>query len=112
MAELTRQTVDVHTWFGLSYSSYLVVNRTLLQSMPEEWQHRFTAVMDDLGEAFAHLEHPHYNVRALKREQQLIAPPCDECEGLGVVVVDEDETDCRIDLACPERSDDGGVAEQ
>lgn len=28
----------IHDWFGLSYASYLVVPRTVLQSMPAEWQ--------------------------------------------------------------------------
>jgi hypothetical protein len=46
---------DVHTWFGLSYANYLVLPRTLLQSMPLWWQHRLTAMLDDLDEAFAHV---------------------------------------------------------
>ncbi len=47
---------DVHTAFGLSYSNYLVVPRTLLQSMPEFWQHRFVTLLDELYAAFAHVE--------------------------------------------------------
>lgn len=44
--------------FGLSYANYLVLHRTLLQSMPEEWQYRFTAMIAELERAFAHIEHP------------------------------------------------------
>jgi hypothetical protein len=43
--------MDVHTWFGLTYSNYLVLNRTLLQGMPDEWQERFVAMMEELNEA-------------------------------------------------------------
>lgn len=47
---------DVHIWFGLSYSNYLVLHRTLLQSMPKEWQRDFVAKLDELHEAFVHVE--------------------------------------------------------
>lgn len=59
---LALEQVDVHTWFSLSYASYLVVNRSLLQSMPDEWQYRFTAVMEELDAHFAHIDEPRYQV--------------------------------------------------
>lgn len=46
----------IHGWFGLSYANYLVLPRTLLQSMPDEWQSRFVACLRELGEAFAHID--------------------------------------------------------
>jgi hypothetical protein len=52
----------VQTWFDLSYSSYLVVNRTLLQSMPVEWQRRFVTAMEELQDAFAHIDGCEYEV--------------------------------------------------
>lgn len=48
------QPVDdepIHGWFGLSYSSYLVVPRTLLQSMPADWQAAFVDLLDEMNEA-------------------------------------------------------------
>jgi hypothetical protein len=45
----------IHGWFGLSYSNYLVVPRTLLQSMPDEWQSRMVACLNELQDAFAHV---------------------------------------------------------
>jgi hypothetical protein len=55
----------VHSFFGLSYSNYQVVPRTLAQSMPVEWQERFVACMRDLRDAFTHIEHPAvYTVQA------------------------------------------------
>jgi hypothetical protein len=47
---------DVHAWFGLSYSNYLVLPRTLLQTMPEEWQRDFVAKLAELEGAFSHVE--------------------------------------------------------
>jgi hypothetical protein len=44
---------DIHTWFGLSYSNYLVIPRTLLQSMPDAWQRSLTGLLEEIGEAFA-----------------------------------------------------------
>lgn len=39
---------DIHTWFGLSYAEYLVIPRSVLQSMPENWQHRFTQLLEEM----------------------------------------------------------------
>ncbi len=40
----------IHDWFGLTYSNYLVLPRSLLQAMPHEWQERFVACLDELRE--------------------------------------------------------------
>jgi hypothetical protein len=50
----------IHGWFGLTYSSYLVLPRTVLQSMPVEWQERFVDLLEELGEAMtkAGIEQP------------------------------------------------------
>lgn len=37
--------------FGLSYASYLVLRRVVLQSMPVDWQARFLACMKELEDA-------------------------------------------------------------
>lgn len=47
----------IHGWFGLSYSNYQVLHRTLMQSMPVDWQHRMVMCLDELQEAYAHIEH-------------------------------------------------------
>lgn len=54
----------VHGWFGLSYSNYLVLPRTLMQSMPAAWQGRIVALLEEMQAAYAHIEHPSYEVRA------------------------------------------------
>lgn len=48
----------VHGWFSLSYCNYLVLHRTLMQSMPVEWQERMVACLVELDGAFAHVEQP------------------------------------------------------
>lgn len=77
------ETEAVHGWFGLSYCNYLVLHRTILQSMPDEWQERFVACLHELGEAARDLPVPdRYDVRVLAREPEWIShEECPECEG-------------------------------
>lgn len=46
---------DVHAYFGLTYSNYQVLPRTLLQSMPPRWQHQLVSLLDQLDDAYAHI---------------------------------------------------------
>lgn len=52
------QSEAVHTMFSLSYANYLVLHRTLLQSMPDAWQEKFVALLNEYDQAFAHVERP------------------------------------------------------
>ena len=47
----TNQPEPVHGWFELSYAQYLTIPRSVLQSMPTEWQARFVACLEQLDEA-------------------------------------------------------------
>lgn len=38
----------VHAWFQLSYSSYLVLPRSMLQSMPQPWQAKFVELIEEM----------------------------------------------------------------
>jgi len=60
----------IHLWFGLSYSNYLVLHRTMMQSMPVAWQERAVALFDELDSAFPDLE----------RTSRYIVEPARECE--------------------------------
>lgn len=42
----------IHGWFELTYSSYLVLPRSLLQSMPQEWQAKLVTLLEDLEQSF------------------------------------------------------------
>ncbi len=66
----------LHEWFELSYASYLTLHRTLLQSMPVEWQERMVGLLTELSESFAHLQHPHtYSVHARDSKGRFISEP-------------------------------------
>lgn len=47
---VTIPSESVSRFFGLSYNHYLVVPRSLLQSMPAEWQANFVALLDEMVE--------------------------------------------------------------
>jgi len=59
----------VHNWFGLTYSSYLVLPRVLLQSAPLEWQQKFIRLLNDLEEMFPDQHGHEYWVRRKERDQ-------------------------------------------
>ena len=41
----------VHSWFSLSYARYLTIPRSVLQSMPLDWQRRFVDCLCELDDA-------------------------------------------------------------
>jgi ferric iron reductase protein FhuF len=42
----------ISTWFELSYASYMVLHRIILESMPIEWQKRFVSMLKEIKEEF------------------------------------------------------------
>lgn len=40
----------IHIWFGLTYSSYLVLHRSVLCAMPLEWQEKMVALLEEMDE--------------------------------------------------------------
>lgn len=40
----------IHNWFGLTYANYLTLPRSVLQSMPGEWQERLVQLLRELDE--------------------------------------------------------------
>lgn len=42
----------VHEHFGLTYANYLVLRRSMLQCMPNDWQLRFVACLQELEATF------------------------------------------------------------
>lgn len=41
----------VHCWFELTYASYLVLPRSVMQHMPIEWQERFVRCLNEMSAA-------------------------------------------------------------
>ncbi len=39
-------------WFGLSYSSFLVLPRSLMHEMPEQWQEKMAELLHEYDETF------------------------------------------------------------
>ncbi len=57
MKELTEPQYErndgaVHDWFELTYSHYLVLQRSILQEMPTEWQERFVSCINEIEDYF------------------------------------------------------------
>lgn len=64
-----RTNGPIHGWFELTYSSYQVLPRVLMQSMPLEWQERMVACLEEMRKSFAHIEQaPGYKVEPVDWE--------------------------------------------
>lgn len=96
---------DVHTYFGLSYANYLVLPRTLLQSMPETWQHRFVDLVNELHDAFEDVKQaPTYQV--LAGETMPLNEMSDaQLEAAGITVEGSDPDDPDYETLYHRRSD-------
>ena len=91
---------DIHTFFGLSYSNYLVLPRTLLQSMPEEWQHRFTGMLDEMSAAFDHVPQADFYKVEAATEHEVSDLTGEQLKALGIAVEDGpcgEDHDCDAD---------------
>ena len=42
----------LHGWFGLSYASWLTMPRVMIQEMPDEWQGRMAALLEEYDDAY------------------------------------------------------------
>lgn len=47
-ADDSNELKDAWLYFGLSYASWLVLPRVALQSMPDDWQHKFFLLVEEL----------------------------------------------------------------
>ena len=78
----------IHEFFGLSYCNYMVLQRSLLQSMPHDWQKKFVELLEELNDEFRHIDHPYsYHVQALARFGETVwaVSQCDDCDGTGFI---------------------------
>jgi hypothetical protein len=66
---------DIHGWFELSYSSYLVLQRSLMQTMPPEWQHAFVELLEELREAFPSVPGDCFMVKLRADKGQFVRDP-------------------------------------
>lgn len=64
----------VDSWFGLSYSNYMVLHRSLLQSMSNKWQKKFIKLINELDnkcKSFINEFPDEYEVNAIKNGQKI-----------------------------------------
>ena len=73
----TRPDTGVHEWFGLTHANYLVLPRSLLQSLPEEMQYRLTEVLDEIDDLARANKVPSldYRVQAVDERGRFISDP-------------------------------------
>lgn len=68
----------IHDWFGLTYANYLVLHRTVLQSMPGAWQEEFVALLRELDAAVERANVPQvpgYRVQAVDHDGRFMRDP-------------------------------------
>lgn len=63
----------IHGWFELTYANYLVLNRALLQSMPDVWQARFVQCLHELRDAYEQLTHADNITVAIRNDRGMFA---------------------------------------
>lgn len=90
-AEADNEHEAIHHFFGLSYCSHLVLPRVLLQSMPDEWQAQFVAVMREYDAAVHGIEQPEIYDVIPGREVEAGCLTEAERRATGVTVVQPDE---------------------
>lgn len=86
----------IHGYFGLTYANYQVLHRTLMQSMPLEWQERMVACLTELDSAFAGVETPEAFIVEAARESTYDDLTDSDMAALGVTrpdAADGDEED-------------------
>lgn len=48
----------LHLWFSLSYASWLVMPRVLMQEMPDEWQDQMAKLLEEWDETWDTSDQP------------------------------------------------------
>lgn len=73
---MNHQPDAIHEWFELTYAEYLTIPRSVLQSMPEEWQSRFVALLEELDEAIDWRPNEgRYRVQLRNRSGRIVTDP-------------------------------------
>ena len=71
-----QQDGAIHEWFELTYASYLVLPRSVLQSATLEWQQRFVDCLNELEGSFGNVpQGGTYDVRLRGRNGRFMHDP-------------------------------------
>ena len=64
--ESSGSIVPIHDWFGLSYANYLVIPRSVLQSLPRNTQLDLVDILEEANRMFGEYKFPtEYQVRVV-----------------------------------------------
>ena len=78
MSDLETSNEPIHDYFELTYSSYLVLPRSVLQSMPIPWQRALVALLreaEDVCDRYDVPKVPTYQVRARDAQGRFVQDP-------------------------------------
>lgn len=71
----------IHHFFNLSYASYLVLPRSMLQSMPKDWQAKFVMMLEEIRDMFGdYPEDGTYKVRLRDEQGRCMVDPLADYE--------------------------------
>lgn len=100
---------EIHDYFELTYANWLTLPRTLLQSMPEDWQKDFVELLEKFDEEMGWAMHllKATNVQVLNRNPERLPErvPCESCDGSGK----EEDASAGGEVECMECDGDGEV---
>ena len=70
-------TEPIHCHFGLSYASYLVLQRSGLQAMPADWQRQLVALLEDYEKTVdvSAMLPPRFTVHARDERGRFVSDP-------------------------------------
>lgn len=91
-----RKSGPVHAWFSLSYANFLVWHRAHMQSMPLEWQRRFTELAEELDAAYPDGSGVDYEVATVRRSYVNKLTDA-EMSQLGITTSDDEDEDGTAD---------------
>ncbi len=67
----------IHAWFSLSYANYLVLPRSLMESMPYEWQVNMKRLLEEMDNSFE-CENSDYLVKLRGEKKKFVHDPLAE----------------------------------
>lgn len=78
---MENESEPIHSFFNLTYASYLVLPRSILQSAPVEWQKRFVKCIEELEELFGDVPNEGlYSIHLRNDKGQYIPDPLGDYE--------------------------------
>ena len=99
----------IHGWFGLTYSNYLVLPRSLLQSMPDEWQTKFVELLEEAQDHFGPDADDNYTVQLRDQKGRFVEDPlADYQRGRRFILGKYKEPEGTDHPYCPTPHDPGG----